>query len=249
MAHRGQSVHVSCAFSLIELVSVLYSRFLKFNPADPRDPARDYLVLSKGHGVMALYACFRQIGWLPQKALDEYFSEGSHLRGLSEADIPGLEVTSGSLGHGLPIATGMAYGLKLRNDPRKVVCIVGDGEMNEGSMWEALLFAGHHRLDNLLVIVDGNQFQAMGKTESILSLEPLPKKFESFGFEAAECDGHHVPELERTLETLFQLKGKPKALVARTIKGKGITFMEGDNKWHYTRISEETLGLCLKELN
>ncbi len=248
MAHRGQAVHVPCAFSLIEILSVLYSRFLRFDPADPRHPERDYMVLSKGHGVMAAYACFRELGWLEQEHLDRYFSDGSLLRGLSEADIPGLEVTSGSLGHGLPVAAGLAFGLKRKKKPQRVYCVVGDGELNEGSMWEALAFAAHARLDNLTVIVDANGFQAMGATESILSMEPLVGKFSAFGLAAAECDGHDAAALEKTLRELQRAPGKPQALVARTVKGKGVSFMEADNAWHYTRLTDETLARALKEL-
>lgn len=248
MAHLGQSVHVPCAFSLIEILAVLYSKFVRLNAADPNDPERDLMVLSKGHGVMAAYACFRELGWLEQKHLDRYFSDGSLLRGLSEAEIPGIEATAGSLGHGLPIATGMAFGLKRKKKPQSVYCVVGDGELNEGSMWEAIAFAGHSRLDNLTVIVDANGFQAMGTTESILNMEPLSDKFAAFGFDAAECDGHDVGALEKNLLMLQRKTGKPKALIARTIKGKGVTFMEANNAWHYTRISAETMSRAMKEL-
>lgn len=248
MAHRGQSVHVPCAFSVVEILSVLYSKFVRLNPDDARDPDRDLVVLSKGHGVMAAYACFRELGWLEQKHLDGYFSDGSLLRGLSEADIPGLEVTSGSLGHGLPVAAGMAFGLKRKDKPQRVYCVVGDGELNEGSMWEAIAFAGHYGLENLTVIVDANGFQAMGTTESILNMEPLVDKFAAFGFESAECDGHDVAALEKSLVELQRTRGKPQALVARTVKGKGVSFMEADNKWHYTRLSEETMARALKDL-
>jgi len=248
MAHQGQSVHVPCAFSLIEILSVLYSKFVRLNASDPKDPERDLMVLSKGHGVMAAYACFRELGLLEQKHLDRYFSDGSLLRGLAEADIPGLEVTAGSLGHGLPIATGMAFGLKRKKKPQRVYCVIGDGELNEGSMWEAIAFAGHTHLDNLTIIVDANGFQAMGKTESILNMEPMSDKFAAFGFNAAECDGHDVEALEKSILELQRETGKPQVLIARTIKGKGVSFMEGDNMWHYTRISEETMNRAMKEL-
>jgi transketolase len=248
MAHKGQSVHVPCAFSLIEIYSVLYSKFLKFDPGNPSAADRDFLVLSKGHGVMAAYACYQEIGWLSQAQLDDYFKDGSLLRGLAEADVPGFEATAGSLGHGLPIATGIALGLKRRGSARRAYCIVGDGELNEGSMWEALMFASHHRLDNLTVIVDANEFQAMGKTKDVLNMEPLPEKFRAFGLAAAECDGHDAAALEAALAGLQKTRGAPQALVARTVKGKGVSFMEADNTWHYTRISDETLGRALKEL-
>ncbi len=248
MAHRGQSVHVACAFSLIEILSVLYSEFVRRPNGKADDPERDILALSKGHGVMALYACLVEIGWLAQSHLDRYNTDGSALRGLSESNIPGVEVTSGSMGHGLPVATGMAFGLKMKASPRRVYCIVGDGEMNEGSMWEALSFAGHHKLDNLTVIVDDNGLQAMGATRDILNLEPFTDKFSSFGFAVTTCDGHDRPGLSTALRRLLTIEGKPQALVARTIKGKGVSFMENENKWHYTRISDEILARALQEL-
>lgn len=250
MAYHGKSVHVACAFSLIEMVSVLYRKHLRFNPKDARDPERDYLVLSKGHGVMALYAAFRQLDWISKDTVEKYFSDGSLLHGLSESHIPGLEVTSGSLGHGLPIATGMAFGLK-RNagaggEAKKVFCIVGDGEMNEGSMWEAILFAGHHRLENLTVVVDANGYQAMGKIEDVLGMEPFVDKFRAFGWDAVECDGHSVEALDSALARAPT--GKPRAIVARTIKGKGVSFMENDNRWHYTRLDEENFKAAIAEV-
>lgn len=248
MAFRGQSVHVPCAFSLVEILSVLYKNFLRFNPEDPHDPTRDYLILSKGHGVMSVYACLEGLGYIKDEDLKNYFKNGSELRGLSEANIPGVEVTSGSLGHGLPIATGVALGMKLSGKPNRIFCIAGDGEMNEGPMWESMLFAAQHKLSNLCVIVDANQFQAMGKTETILNLEPLKEKFESFGFECREVDGHDVAQLHDVLTVLLSNKTKPQALIARTVKGKGVSFMENENSWHYTRLNEDTYARALKEV-
>lgn len=248
MSYRGQSGHIPCAFSLIEVVSLLYSKYLRYDAKDPRNPDRDYLALSKGHGVMALYACFRELGWLSESDLDNYLADGSRLRGLCESNIPGLEVTSGSLGHGLPVAIGIALGLKLKGKPQKVFCIVGDGELNEGPIWEGLMFASHHRLGNLIVVIDANQFQAMGRTSQILDTEPLKDKFASFGFATSECDGHSLEALDSTMQRLLQVEGRPKVLIARTLKGKGVSFMEGKNEWHYTKLSKETLELALREL-
>lgn len=247
MAYFGQSVHIGCSFSLIEIFAALYSKTLKFDPKNPDCPNRDYVVLSKGHGVMAQYACLYELGWIKKQDIKNYFKDGSLLHGLSESHVPGCEVTSGSLGHGLPIAVGIAKGLKLQNKlNQKVYCVVGDGELNEGSMWEAFLFAAHHKLDNLYVIVDANEFQAMGKTSEILNLEPLTDKFRAFGFETDSCDGHSVDQIH---EKLSQFKANlPKALVARTLKGKGVSFMERENKWHYTRLDQNTLALSLTEL-
>jgi transketolase len=249
MAYRGQSVHVACAFSMIEICAVLYGRFLRYDVRDPAWPGRDYLILSKGHGVMALYACFYEIGWLGDTDLDNYFKDGTQLRGLCESDVPGCEVTSGSLGHGLPIACGIAFGLKRKGSDRRVYCIVGDGEMNEGPMWEALLFAAHQKLDNLVVIVDANKFQAMGRTEEVLGLEPLPAKFEAFGCRTIECDGHDPAALEQALASFAEPCGKPSAIVARTLKGQGVSFMVDDNRWHYTRLSDEIYARAIAELS
>jgi transketolase len=248
MAYRGQSVHVACAFSIVEICSILYGRFLHFDTARPDHPDRDYLILSKGHGVMALYACFHEIGWLTDADLDNYFQNGTKLRGLCESDVPGCEVTSGSLGHGLPIAAGIAFGLKRKKSSRRVFCIVGDGEMNEGPMWEALLFAAHHRLDNLMVIVDANQFQAMGRTDDVLRLEPMPAKFEAFGWTTRECDGHDGTDLTDAISALIGHASGPTALIARTIKGHGVSFMADDNRWHYTRLTDDTYTRAMSEL-
>lgn len=248
MAYHGQSVHVACAFSLIEVCAALYGHFLKYDPANPKSEDRDYLVLSKGHGVMALYACFREIGWLTDGDLENYFQPGTHLRGLCEADVPGCEATTGSLGHGLPIATGVALGLKRLGSPRRVYCIVGDGEMNEGPMWEAMLFAAHHQLDNLTVIVDANGLQAMGRTEDVLNLEPLAGKFEAFGFDTRTCDGHDTDAVRAAVAELHSTAGRPTALVARTNKGHGVSFMANDNRWHYTRLTADTYARALAEV-
>ncbi len=246
MAYNGGSVHIGCAFSLIEIMSLLYAEILTFDPQNPKSENRDYLVLSKGHGVMAQYACFREIGWLTDEHLRSYLSDGSLLHGLSESHTVGCEVSSGSLGHGLPIAVGIALGLKMRGNQKRVFCIVGDGELNEGPNWEALAFASHHQLSNLWVIVDANAFQAMGRSQDVLNMEPMVDKFRAFGLASEECSGHDMGALRKTITHLEQ--EKPKALVARTVKGKGITFMENDNQWHYTRLDKNLLDACLKEL-
>ena len=246
MAFSGQAVHIGCAFSLVEIFSVLYEKVLNFNSANPLDPERDYLVLSKGHGVMAQYACFYEMGWIDELDVNSYFADGSRLHGLSESHTAGCEVTSGSLGHGLPIAVGIAKGLQLKKNPQKVFTIVGDGELNEGSVWEALLFAAHHQLQNFLVIVDANEFQAMGKTSDVMNMEPLAEKFTAFGFETLECDGHDLKKLAAAFVSFNS--SRPKALIARTIKGKGVSFMENNNNWHYTRLTEATLASALAEI-
>lgn len=198
---------------------------------------------------MAQYACLHEMGWLPKSALEQYFSNGSKLKGLSDAHVTGCEVTSGSLGHGLSVGVGMALAAKLNNTDQYCYAVVGDGEMNEGPMWEAMLFARHRALDNLIVIVDKNGFQAMGATEEVLDMGNLEEKFTSFGFEALTVDGHDEEALERALVQLKQNKnGTPKAIIARTVKGKGVSFMEHNNLWHYTRLSEEVFSAATAEL-
>lgn len=248
MAHAGSTVHIACAFSLIEILAVLYRSYLRHG-IGPRDPHRDYLVLSKGHGVMAQYACMHELGWLTEVDLQSYFGNGTCLKGLSDAHVPGLEVSSGSLGHGLSVGVGLALAAQRRQSDQKIYSIVGDGEINEGSIWEALLFARHFRLSNLLVIVDANQFQAMGSTNEVMTLGRIEEKLESFGLETRSVDGHDLQSLDCAIGELMHSPGdRPRGLVAHTIKGKGVSFMENDNRWHYTRLTKDTYAQALAEL-
>jgi transketolase len=243
MAYAGSTVHIGCAFSIVELLAVLYRDHLRYPGNDPLAAGRDYLVLSKGHGVMAQYACMRELGWLTDADIQGYFSDGSRLKGLSDSRVAGLEVTSGSLGHGFSVGVGMAMGARKLGTDQKVFVIVGDGELNEGPIWEGALVAAHHKLDNFMLIVDENGFQAMGTTEDVLSLGSLRAKFESFGFETVEVDGHDEAAIDQAVRALWATApGRPKALVARTVKGKGVPFMESDNRWHYTRLTAQTFA-------
>lgn len=249
MAYAGSTVHIGCAFSIIELVTVLYRNHLRYPGNDPRAEGRDFLVLSKGHGVMAQYACMRELSWLDDSHIQGYFKDGSELKGLSDSRVPGLEVTSGSLGHGFSVGVGIAMGLQRKGTDQKVYAIVGDGELNEGPIWEGALVAAHHRMDNLMLIVDKNGFQAMGTTDDVLALGDLTAKFESFGFEALEVDGHDEAAVDTAIRQLWASgAGKPKALIARTIKGKGVPFMESDNRWHYTRLTPQTFADAIDAL-
>jgi transketolase len=248
MAFAGSTVHIGCAFSLVEILAVLYSNHLRVG-AGPDDPGRDYLVLSKGHGVMAQYACLYELGWLTDADLDRYFADGTRLKGLSDAHVPGLEVSSGSLGHGLSVGVGLALAAKRAGTGQRVVAIVGDGESNEGSIWEALLFAVHFKLSNLLVILDANGFQAMGTTQEVMDLGRVAEKFAAFGFETAEADGHDEAALDAVIGRLLaDPSDRPRALVAHTVKGKGVSFMEADNRWHYTRLDPKTYQAAVDEL-
>lgn len=246
MAYAGSTVHIGCAFSIVELLAVLYRNHLRYPGNDPRAADRDFLVLSKGHGVMAQYACMHEMGWLDDAALRRYFSDGSKLKGLSDSRVSGLEVTSGSLGHGFSIGVGMALGARIRRSDQKVYAVVGDGELNEGPIWEGALFAAHHGLGNFMVIVDENGFQAMGSTQDILALGSIASKFESFGFETMNVDGHDETAIDNAVTALWGSSSTaPKALVAKTVKGKGVPFMENDNRWHYTRLNEATYAEAL----
>lgn len=249
MAYAGATVHIGCAFSIIELLAVLYRNHLRYPGNDPRAEGRDYLVLSKGHGVMAQYACMYELGWLNDSHINGYFADGSELKGLSDSRVAGLEVTSGSLGHGFSVAVGIAMGLKRQACNQKVYTIVGDGELNEGPIWEGALVAAHHKIDNLMLIVDKNGFQAMGTTDDVLALGDLTAKFISFGFETIEVDGHNEDDIHHAINQLWDTgHGKPKALIARTVKGKGVHFMESDNRWHYTRLNDQTFADALAAL-
>jgi transketolase len=248
MAYAGSTVHIACAFSLVEILAVLYRSHLRLG-SEPGAPDRDYLLLSKGHGVMAQYACLRELGWLTDQDVRNYFGNGTRLKGLADAHVPGLEVSSGSLGHGLSVGVGLALAAKRKQTGQKCVVIVGDGEINEGPIWEALLFAAHLKLSNLLVIVDENGYQAMGKTTEVMNLGRIAAKFEAFGLETREVDGHDEAALDTTIAALVRSPSpRPRALVARTIKGKGVSFMEDDNRWHYTRLNADTYAAAAAEL-
>lgn len=249
MAYAGSTVHIGCAFSIIEIMAVLYRSFVRYPDSNPSHPDRDYLVLSKGHGVMAQYACMRELGWLPETAFTNYFADGSELKGLSDSRIRGLEVTSGSLGHGFSVGVGMALAAKLKNSEQRTFIIVGDGELNEGPIWEGAMFAAHHQLKNLVVIVDENGFQAMGKTTEVIGLGSVKSKFDGFGFEAVDVDGHNEATLSQCLESMLNNSDpRPKAIVARTVKGKGVSFMENNNIWHYTRLNADTHAAAIAEV-
>ena len=249
MAYAGSTVHIGCAFSIVELLAVLYRNHLRFDPADPASPSRDYLVLSKGHGVMAQYACLHELGWLSANDLATYFKDGTRLKGLADAHVPGIEATTGSLGHGLSVGVGLALGAKLKRTGQHCYALVGDGELNEGTIWEAALFASHFKLDNLIVIVDKNGFQAMGSTDDVMALGNIEAKFQAFGFDAISINGHDETAVDLAYSGMKNLQnGKPKAIIAETVKGKGVSFMENDNIWHYTRLTPENHAQAVDEI-
>ena len=249
MAHSGATVHIGCAFSIVEMLAVLYRKHLRLDARNPRAPDRDYLVLSKGHGVMAQYACLREHGVLRDEDLTQYFKNGTRLKGLADAHIPGVEATCGSLGHGLSVAAGLALGAKRNGTDQKVYALVGDGELNEGAIWEAVLFAAHFKLDNLIVIVDKNGFQAMGSTDEVIGLGNIEEKLRAFGFDAVTIDGHDEDAIDDAYTRMKAAgNGRPKAIVGVSVKGKGVSFMENNNIWHYTRLTPDTHAAAIREL-
>lgn len=249
MAYSGGAVHIGCAFSIVELLAVLYRKHLRLDPANPAMATRDYMVLSKGHGVMAQYACLHELGWLTDDDIGNYFKDGTRLKGLADAHVPGVEATAGSLGHGLSVAAGLALAAKLNKTEQTCYALVGDGELNEGAIWEAALFASHFKLDNLVVIVDKNGFQAMGTTDDVIALGNIEEKFRAFGFDAVTIDGHDETAIDAAYSNMKAARnGRPKAIVATSVKGKGVSFMEHDNIWHYTRLTPETYAAAITEL-
>lgn len=226
--------HVGPSMSLIEILRVLYDSFLNYRSDEPRWPDRDRLILSKGHGCLALYALLVDKGFVGREALSEFCSATGILGGHPEyGKIPGVEASTGALGHGLPVGVGMAIAARMRNQSHRVVVVVGDGELGEGSNWEAALTCAKHELSNLTLMIDANGLQIFGPVERVLGLEPLASKLSSFGFAVAEVDGHDVGRMAELLQRLPLVPRKPSAIICRTIKGKGIPFAENNTAWHY----------------
>ena len=227
-------------------MAVLYCKVLNVDPSNPLDINRDRFILSKGHGSSALYSTLAYCGFFDPKVLNGYHTDGGTLPGhLDKESAPGIEVSTGSLGHGLSIGVGMAIASKLDKIDNKIVVLCGDGEINEGSIWEAIMFAPQKKLDNLILIIDYNKLQSFGRTNEVINLEPLKKKFESFNWNAIEIDGHNVKEIE---DALLSETSKPKVIIANTIKGKGVSYMENQFIWHYKSPNEEQLIQAYREL-
>ena len=237
-ARRG---HVASAFSLVEILRVLYDDVLHYDPRLPRSAQRDRCILSKGHGCLALYAILADKGFFPAGELDKFCKSDGRLGGHPERhNVPGVEASTGSLGHGLAIGVGMALHARIAKASHRVFVIVSDGESQEGSVWEAALCAAKHRLDHLVVLVDDNKQQSYGTTAEVLNVEPLADKWRSFGFAVTEVNGHSVDELRAALAHVPLAPQKPTAIICHTIKGKGIGFCEGNLAWHHkTKVSDD----------
>jgi transketolase len=230
----GGRGHIGSSMSLIEILRVLYDDVLRYRPDQPWWSGRDRFILSKGHGCLAQYAILADKGFFSMRELDRFCRRDGLLGGHPEASkVPGVEASTGALGHGLPIGVGRALALKMKRIDARVFVVTGDGEINEGSIWEAALSAHKHRLDNLTVMVDCNKIQSAGATAEILDLEPLLDKWRSFGFGVSEVDGHDVKALRGVLRKVPLAPARPSAIVCHTIKGKGLPFAENDANWHH----------------
>lgn len=249
MTSRGGSSHVGAALSIADILAVLYGKVLKHDPRQPRWTDRDRFILSKGHAGAAVYAVLAERGYFPVEDLAKHYQNDSRFSGhVSHKGVPGVELSTGSLGHGLGVGAGMAKALKLAGSRARVIVLLSDGECDEGTIWEAALFAQHHRLDNLTAIIDYNRIQSLGFVAETLALEPLRAKWEAFNWLVRECNGHDHRELESALREPRPAADRPTIVIANTVKGKGVSFMENTVLWHYRTARGEEFERALQEL-
>ena len=247
MTHRSKGSHIASILSLADIIAVLYNDVLRFNPQNPSDENRDRIILSKGHAGAAIYAALAEKGFFPVKELETHYMNGSRLSGHVSHEVPGVDFSTGSLGHGLAVGAGMALAAKKKKKNWRVFVVLGDGECDEGAIWEAALFCHHNKLTNLTVIIDHNKMQSLDDCEKTLQLEPFAEKWCAFGFRVMECDGHDCECLRETLSKSTD-KEKPTCIIAHTIKGKGISFMEKNILWHYRSPQGEEYMAAMEEL-
>ncbi len=247
MVHETRSPHIGSSFSAVEILVALFFQILNTSPERVNDPRRDRFILSKGHAAPALYAVLAERGFFDEKELDSFAVDGGIFEQHPNRDASrGIEITSGSLGHGLAIGVGMALAGRIDRAGYKVHVLLSDGELNEGSVWEAVMFAGHRRLSNLAAYVDANQIQALGCTREVLDLRPIGEKWENFGWRAQEVDGHSFQQIFQAVDNFDG--SRPNLVVLNTVKGKGVSFMENNLLWHYRSPDDEEYRLALKEL-
>lgn len=249
MVYRGKASHIGGALSMADILAVLYNEILDFDPANPTWEQRDRLLLSKGHACVSLYAALALKGFFPMSDLETYAQSGSRLLCHASHHVPGVEVSAGSLGHVPSVACGLALSAKLKHENWVTFCIVGDGEMDEGSVWESILFAAHHKLNNLVLIIDYNKIQAMGNTNDILNLDPLKSKLDAFGWLTTEIDGHDIDQIRGAFAVRQLPVNKPLAIIANTVKGKGVDFMENQLAWHYKSPNQEQYEEAVKQIS
>lgn len=249
MVVEARASHIGSALSIADIVAVLYEKILKFNPLDPSWVGRDRFILSKGHACVAVYATLAEKSFFPIDNLMTYGKDFSPLMNHISHKVPGVEFSTGSLGHGLPFAVGKAIAARRSEMSWRTFVLLSDGELGEGSNWEAMMFAAHHKLDNLVAIVDYNKLQSLTTVDKTLRLEPLVDKVRAFGWAVREVDGHEHTDITNALANSTWELGKPSLLVAHTTKGKGVSFMENRVEWHYKSPSHSELSLALSELN
>ncbi len=248
MIRAAGSSHLGSSLSMADILAVLYGGILDVSPENVAAPDRDRFILSKGHACAALYAVLADCGFFPVAWLETFYQNGSKLAGHATTSVPGIEVSTGSLGHGLPIACGMALAAKRDGHSYRILTILSDGECDEGSVWEAALFAAHHCLENLIVIIDYNKIQSLGNVSDVLKLEPFGAKWEAFGWSVVQIDGHDHEKLIETLANEDDETRKPKCIIAHTLKGKGVPFMENQLLWHYRSPNADEYSRALQAL-
>jgi transketolase len=249
MTSRGRSSHVGSVLSMADILGVLYARILNVDPANPAHAERDRVILSKGHGGAGIYAVLAERGFFDPQRLADHYQNGSIFSGhVSHKGVPGVDLSTGSLGHGLGIATGMALAARRGGENWRAFVIMSDGECDEGSVWEAALFAGHHRLSNLVAVIDYNKIQSLAPVAETIALEPFADKWRAFGWGVAEVDGHDHSALEQTLSAMPIDPDRPSVVIAHTVKGKGVSFMEHSVLWHYRTAQGDELADALAEL-
>jgi transketolase len=248
MCALGKSSHVGSGLSMADIIAVLYGEVLRIDPGDPLWPDRDRFILSKGHAGACVYAALAERGFMPLSTLASHYQNGSVLSGhVNHKGVPGVEISTGSLGHGLGVGAGMAMQLRRAGGRQRVHVVLSDGECDEGSNWEAALFAAHHRLSNLCAVVDYNKLQALASTEDTIGLEPFADKWRAFGWAVAELDGHDHAALKAAFARAVEAD-RPTCVIAHTIKGRGVSFMENQVLWHYRAPAGEELSAALAEL-
>jgi len=247
-SNRTKTPHLGSCLSCADILTVLYFHILKLDPACHNDPERDRFILSKGHAAPALFQVLAMKGMFPDSWLDDYGEDGSLFAEHPPVPgkVPGVEAATGSLGHGLPLGLGMALSARILNRRHRVFVLLGDGECNEGSVWEGAMLAAAQQMSNVTVIVDYNKWQATGRSNEVMALAPLAAKWSAFGWDAVEIDGHDLSALVQALEA--PAGSRPRAIIANTVKGKGASFMEDDNNWHYRIPTEDEVGRAAAEL-
>lgn len=248
MTHISRGSHIGSVLSVSDIIAVLYADILNYDPKEPNSDKRDRVILSKGHAGAAIYAAIAECGFFDVEELKTHYANGSRLSGHVSHKIPGIDFSTGSLGHGLSVGAGMALAAKKDKKNHKVYVILGDGECNEGSVWEAALFANHFRLDNLVAIIDHNNMQSLDFCDNTLEITPFSEKWSSFGWNVKEVDGHNHDELREALKSVENERNKPTLIIANTVKGKGISFMENNILWHYRTPQGEEYDAAVKEL-